>query len=108
MSDSSDTAARMEAEKAWKQYRDVDMRHWPRRQLRKREFIAGWMARVRYDESLRVAAVIEGLTVSAETWAHIRDRKIIHAIKGLRADNYGLSLYDAKMAIYRLAAEDKK
>lgn len=31
------------AEAAWANYRDVEMRHHPRRQLRKRDFIAGYM-----------------------------------------------------------------
>ena len=34
-----------EAQSAWLMYRDGDvMRHWPRRQLRRREFVAGYLA----------------------------------------------------------------
>jgi hypothetical protein len=33
-----------EAQEAWLAYRDGPMRHWPRRQIRRREFVAGYLA----------------------------------------------------------------
>ena len=35
---------RAEARAAWLEYRDGPMRNWPRRQVRRREFIAGYLA----------------------------------------------------------------
>lgn len=35
---------RVEAQAAWLAYRDGPMRHWPRRQIRRREFINGYLA----------------------------------------------------------------
>lgn len=37
------TDIRKAAEEAWVHYRDEEMKHWPRRQIRKREFVAGWI-----------------------------------------------------------------
>lgn len=43
------------AEAAWLAYRDGPMRNWPRRQIRRREFLAGYMAAVEaYGQSLRI------------------------------------------------------
>lgn len=33
-----------EAQEAWLEYRDGPMRSWPKRQLRRREFVAGFLA----------------------------------------------------------------
>lgn len=35
---------RNDAEAAWRGYRDGPMRNWPRRQIRRREFINGYLA----------------------------------------------------------------
>ena len=87
------------ADQAWERYK-TENSHVPRRSLRKREFIAGWMARAQYQPS-----VLDDLFVSSNVTDHLRDGKYIVAIKTLMVENENLSLAPAKAAVDLLRAE---
>lgn len=87
------------ANQAWERYK-AENSHVPRRSLRKREFIAGWMARSQYQPS-----VLDDLFVSSNVTDHLRDGKYIVAIKTLRDENENLSLALAKSAVDLLRSE---